>query len=61
MVLGMKGTLSRDYMPCTIAVSLQMSDEPRMIHQLEICSAAIIKLQVQAIQLTIEFEKRVKK
>ena len=40
------------------AVSLQMSDEPRMIHQLEICSAAIIKLQVQAIQLTMEFEKR---
>ena len=30
----------------------------RMIHQLEICSAAIIRLQVQAIQLTMAFDKR---
>ena len=30
----------------------------RMIHQLEICSAAIIRLQVQAIQLTMDFESR---
>lgn len=33
----------------------------RMIHQLEICSVAIIRLQVQAIQLTMDFEKRAKK
>ncbi|KGN98042.1 hypothetical protein HQ36_03725 [Porphyromonas gingivicanis] len=33
----------------------------RMIHQLEICSTAIIKLQVQAIQLTMAFENREKK
>ncbi|GAD04961.1 hypothetical protein clusted with conjugative transposons, BF0131 [Porphyromonas crevioricanis JCM 15906] len=32
----------------------------RMIHQLEICSAAIIKLQVQTIQLTMDFENRAK-
>lgn len=32
----------------------------RMIRQLEICSAAIIRLQVQAIQLTIAFENRAK-
>lgn len=32
----------------------------RMIHQLEICSAAIIKLQVQAIQLTMDFDNRAK-
>ena len=32
----------------------------RMIRQLEICSAAIIRLQVQAIQLTMAFEKRAK-
>lgn len=30
----------------------------RMIPQLEICSAAIIRLQVQAIQLTMAFDKR---
>ncbi|KGN71008.1 hypothetical protein HR09_01480 [Porphyromonas gulae] len=30
----------------------------RMIHQLEICSAAIIRLQVQAIQLTARFQKK---
>jgi hypothetical protein len=30
----------------------------RMIHQLEICSTAIIRLQVQAIQLTMAFDKR---
>ncbi|KGN78492.1 hypothetical protein HQ35_09740 [Porphyromonas cangingivalis] len=30
----------------------------RMIHQLETCSAAIIRLQVQAIQLTMEFQSR---
>ena len=33
----------------------------RMIHQLEICSAAIIRLQVQAIQLTMAFDNRAKK
>ncbi|RRD78290.1 hypothetical protein [Tannerella forsythia] len=33
----------------------------RMIHQLERYSAAIIRLQVQAIQLTMEFERRRKK
>ena len=31
-----------------------------MIHQLEICSAAITKLQVQAIQLTDALEKKSK-
>ena len=30
----------------------------RMIHQLEICSVAIIRLQVQAIQLTARFQKK---
>ena len=33
----------------------------RMIRQLEICSAAIIRLQVQAIQLTMAFDNRAKK
>ncbi|MDO4707902.1 MAG: hypothetical protein Q4A61_05745 [Porphyromonadaceae bacterium] len=33
----------------------------RMIHQLEICSVAIIRLQVQAIQLTMAFDSREKK
>ena len=32
----------------------------RMVHQLEICSAAITKLQVQAIQLTDALEKKSK-
>ncbi|WP_025843493.1 hypothetical protein [Porphyromonas gingivicanis] len=32
----------------------------RMIHQLEICSAAIIGLQAQAIQLTMAFDNREK-
>lgn len=32
----------------------------RMIHQLKICSAAIIRLQVQAIQLTMKFDNREK-
>lgn len=33
----------------------------RMIHQLEKYSAAIIRLQVQAIQLTIDFDNQAKK
>lgn len=33
----------------------------RMIHQLERYSAAIIRLQVQAIQLTMDFDSRAKK
>lgn len=33
----------------------------RMIRQLEIYSAAIIRLQVQAIQLTMAFDNRAKK
>lgn len=32
--------------------------DQRMKHQLEICSATIIRLQVQAIQLTMAFDKR---
>lgn len=32
----------------------------RMIHQFEICSAAIIRLQAQAIQLTMAFDNREK-
>lgn len=32
----------------------------RMLHQLETCSAAIIKSQVQAIQLTMAFDNREK-
>ncbi len=33
----------------------------RMIRKLEVCSVAIIRLQVQAIQLTMDFENREKK
>ena len=38
-----------------------VSTAQRMIRQLEICSAAIIRLQVQAIQLTMAFDNRAKK